>query len=59
MTEGKRHMSIFEIVSSLITYAHNQSVYISALKLIIIYDYRLKEKMKKLFFFLFKLNLDN
>ncbi len=60
MTEGKkRHVSIFEIISSLITYAHNQSVYISALKLIIIYDYRLKEKMKKLFFFLFKLNLDN
>jgi hypothetical protein len=28
MTEGeKRHVSIFEIISSLITYAHNQSVY--------------------------------
>ncbi len=27
MTEGKkRHVSIFEIVSSLITYAHNQSL---------------------------------
>jgi len=58
MTEGKkRHVSIFEIISSLITYAHNQSVYKkNALKLIIIYYYRppivlREDERKKIFFF--------